>query len=632
MVGHHPAFDVLRQCRDEQQQDLKTAEGLAHKAFVPKWQAHVQRKIDEYTGTLNSEGRANLASFERAFAFLVEKCGVRLGFLQQQLFDIGRLILLKRMFGDSIAMELHYLRTKFNIQRLFEQAAVTLPRRSGKSVVQTLLAVVVAVSQPDGNVVNFNLQARQAVSWLAKCLQWLELFQGSEEFKFKYVRVDSRESVTITNCKGTRATISSFPGPKDEDASNFRGMGDKLMLLMYDEFYFFKEHIYPTTLPLATNGAAILMISSMAKKAGSAVGRMIYTKLEDGSNFFLHLDWMRACPECTHLGRANSCTHIELRPQHFQPRGSLKRQRTLISPFGTENFDRELLNIMAKNNIEPVFHPDLVNALRDTRKDFEADSRHSFKEIFIGYDPAGDKGFSEAVAVSVIFDTDTPPPGVDRRAIIVSAERVPEKAYEMIAKNLVEHARRVRQRLNLPYAHVVFCLENNSILVAHNVANAIETLGLKNSTIMRETRVYHRSGGVLPTIDTRVGIRTVHANKEAGIHATRHLLFTGALAFHKNFFVPNAELLPAEEVKAMRSKVIDEFACMSAVYVEPTGGQRRNPKAGGIAYMGYRSDGRRNQDDYVMAFIFCLLCYAPFRATPLTHARVTGASLHGVFL
>jgi len=175
------------------------------------------------------------------------------------------------MFGREIDQERDFIRKQVHTTGLFEQAAVTLPRRSGKTVVQTILAAVVAVSQPDGNVCCFNLGSRQSKEWLAQVLGVLRLFKGSEEFHWKLEHIDSSECIALTNSLGTKVTVSSYPGPRDADASNYRGMGTRLMLLLYDEFYFFPNVVYTTTLPLAKNGAAILMISSMSKKHDTEV-------------------------------------------------------------------------------------------------------------------------------------------------------------------------------------------------------------------------------------------------------------------------------------------------------------------------------------------------------------------------
>lgn len=301
-----------------------------------------------------------------------------------------------------------------------------------------------------------------------------------------------------------------------------------------------------------------------------------------------------------------------------------------MTPFGSEGFDRELLNIMARNTVEPVFHAELLAPLGHPQglHDFRPGSQHSFKEIFIGYDPASGTGFSEAVALSMIFDTDTPPPGTDRRAIIVGAERVPDTAYNMIADWLVDHGLVLRQKLRLPMAQIVICIENNSILVAQNVARAIEMKKAHNVTVMREQRVFHRSGNAVPLLDARPGIHTTHANKEAGINAIRALLLAGAFQFHVDFCVPNAHKLTREEAESTRRKVLDEFSTMSAVYIEPktnaTGMNRLTKQGTGVKYMGYRNGGQKAKDDFVMAAIFCLLCYAPYHASAQFHAYKSG--------
>ena len=61
---------------------------------------------------------------------------------------------------------------------------------------------------------------------------------------------------------------------------------------------------------------------------------MIYNKMDDGRELFLRLDWIRACADCRRRNQDSACTHIEPRPQHFQPRGAQRRQRALMTPFG----------------------------------------------------------------------------------------------------------------------------------------------------------------------------------------------------------------------------------------------------------------------------------------------------------
>lgn len=90
-----------------------------------------------------------------------------------------------------------------------------------------------------GNVCCFNLGSRQSKEWLIQVLSVLRLFKGTE-WDWKLKEINSKESITFLNCCGTVVQVSSYPGPRDADASNYRGMGKRLMLLLYDEFYFFK--------------------------------------------------------------------------------------------------------------------------------------------------------------------------------------------------------------------------------------------------------------------------------------------------------------------------------------------------------------------------------------------------------
>jgi len=115
-------------------------------------------------------GRQNLERFERAFQYLFTHGGVRLGYLQQRFLHAARLVLLRRMFGDAeLVAYWPELRDRFKIARLYTAGAIVFPRRSGKTTVQTLLAAVVAVSQPDGNVCCFNLTGPGSMALSGLC-------------------------------------------------------------------------------------------------------------------------------------------------------------------------------------------------------------------------------------------------------------------------------------------------------------------------------------------------------------------------------------------------------------------------------------------------------------------------------
>lgn len=102
-------------------------------------------------------GRANLERFDRALAFVMRESGFRPGYLQQRFIEVARNILLPRMYGPEIVADWEYLRDRYNLKQLYSTAAILFPRRSGKTVAQTLVAAVIAISLPDGNVCSFNL-------------------------------------------------------------------------------------------------------------------------------------------------------------------------------------------------------------------------------------------------------------------------------------------------------------------------------------------------------------------------------------------------------------------------------------------------------------------------------------------
>ena len=247
-------------------------------------------------------GRRNLERFERAVQFLFTKGGVRLGYLQHRLLQAARIVLLKRMFGSELESEIDYLRTRFGITELHQNVAILFPRRSGKTTVQTIVAACILVSQVDGNVVTFNTRSRQGQMWLAQTVRWIHIFRDSEEFRFKDsgegLGLWKNEKYTLINSQGSKVCVASLPGPSDDEGSNFRGLGERLMLMNVDEFFFIKESVYPTILPLLNNGAALMLTSSQAKDPESPIVKMIYQKFSNGKDAVLRFDWRQSCVDC----------------------------------------------------------------------------------------------------------------------------------------------------------------------------------------------------------------------------------------------------------------------------------------------------------------------------------------------
>lgn len=120
-----------------------------------------------------SSGRRRLDSFERAFRYLFEHSETRLAAMQKKLVDEVTVALLLKFFGDDLVGNLRYLRKKYPIDKLNDTIGILFPRRSGKTEGMAMLVAVVAVSQPHGNCVLFNLTAIQAKEFLQSVIKYL---------------------------------------------------------------------------------------------------------------------------------------------------------------------------------------------------------------------------------------------------------------------------------------------------------------------------------------------------------------------------------------------------------------------------------------------------------------------------
>jgi hypothetical protein len=616
----HPSLVYLEQIQADQKAWFDAVSKHSLQAFVPR---DIRAGLDfaqELTGKKTGNGMANVERFDDSLEYVKANRGVKLATMQEKLINVGRIVMLKKIFGDSFAQFYAALKRKYNFDTVREQAAVILPRRSGKTVAQSLLAAVSAVTQPDGNVINFALQGRQAEGWLTLVYNMLLLFKDSE-YSWTIGRHSSREFIEIINCCGTKVRISCFPGPRDEDASNYRGVGDKLLLLLYDEFYFFKECVYRTTLPLLKMDAGLLMTSSMSRKGDNPIQRMIFQKLEDNTDLFLRVDWIRACPDCVEAGTAESCQHVLVAPQHFESMGAMRRIGLLMTPFGAEDFMRELMNAFAKSTRMQLFDRELVAPLRDRNFQYETIPMGAYPYFFVGFDPAGG-GHSNSVIVSVLFDTSM---GIENATCVVLSTEVLNDVNLTTYKcgnYLIEHAERIRYAIpGLRSATAVFCIENNSLLVADSVAEAIQQSDFMNYAIMCENRKRAAPNTLLGTESVvRAGIRTVHKNKEEIMMKIRKLLSRHSLRIHRDFFFPHPEMHFREgvTVDVAKDQFVDEVANMH-MYEDKS----RKPVTNRATVWkigGFTSDGQQTTDDKVMALGFCLLCFPLYLASPNFHA------------
>lgn len=169
---------------------------------------------------MNNSGRMRLDSLEGAFRYLVENSDLRLGSMQKVFKDTAVECLLPRIFGADLVGNLKYLMKKYLLVEVNDTMAALCPRRSGKTVVAAILIAVIAVSQPDGNCIMYNLTAAQAEEFLDEAVRYLKIFEKSPEFGWVEVQRDVRKLIKIrTNKYGTINSIKSKASAMRGDAT-----------------------------------------------------------------------------------------------------------------------------------------------------------------------------------------------------------------------------------------------------------------------------------------------------------------------------------------------------------------------------------------------------------------------------
>ena len=248
--------------------------------------------------------------------------------------------------------------------------------------------------------------------------------------------------------------------------------------------------------------------------------------------------------------------------------------------------------------------------MRDRSNDFGAQRAGDYPTFFVGFDPSGD-GFSRSVVVTVVFDGE--------RCIVLSVETLTVCSTDVaVGEWLVNHALAIRSTIaGMRFAKAVFCIENNSILVAESVHRAIRESHISNYALMHENRQYASPsrGGNPGNIDVRAGTRTTQASKEQIMARIRNLLLRKALVFHHQFFLPHPDKQPRGEVTNARDLFVDEISHIHAEQVRPKG-PVASQTAINLKYKGFNPDGSRAKDDKVMALGFCLLCQPLFDMAP----------------
>lgn len=185
-----------------------------------KWEYSMLESFQQY----QNSGRARLDSFCAAFDYWHEHSGMKLGYMQRRLIQTVTIAFLRKMFGDDLLPNLNYISQRYAIDELNDTVAILFPRRSGKTVGMAIIIAVIAVSQPHGNSIMYNLTAGQAEEFLAETIKHLNVFKDSPEFGWEEDKKDVRKMIRIRTRKfGTLNSVKSYPSAlKGDGKIDFR--------------------------------------------------------------------------------------------------------------------------------------------------------------------------------------------------------------------------------------------------------------------------------------------------------------------------------------------------------------------------------------------------------------------------
>lgn len=160
---------------------------------------------------IKSSGRLKLTRFDNALKYLIT-CGVQIGHMQQRLLDAIRITFFPLMFGNELIRNISYLKKKYDLKEIFDMFAGLYPRREGKTVITAIIAAIFMVTQPDGNVICYNIGRRQADNWMIELKKYLGFFKDSPEFGWTELGVLGHERYTIyAKLPGTKNNAYSYP-------------------------------------------------------------------------------------------------------------------------------------------------------------------------------------------------------------------------------------------------------------------------------------------------------------------------------------------------------------------------------------------------------------------------------------
>ena len=176
-----------------------------------------------------------------------------------------------------------------------------------------------------------------------------------------------------------------------------RGTGRFVRIVFFDEFLFFDPRALPVILPTLANGAALVLTSSIAPNAADDLMRLFDAKYADGTRVVSVLNWIEACPSCSKANRADRCTHVVRRPQHFQKGSDQERLRALFGVF-PGHYEREMLNVVDEPTRRPAFEFKDLEFLRSSAAIYS--ESYGSNSFFTCIDPNGGSLSSDYVITS----------------------------------------------------------------------------------------------------------------------------------------------------------------------------------------------------------------------------------------
>src|ERR1041385_8106459 len=99
-AGAHPMTSAVHKLLTRQKKRIVEVQKEALDAYLPNDMVDTARFVAKMQGKEQQSGRSNLERFDKGAKWLTT-VHYKLGFMQKELLNIGRLILIPRMFGSQ---------------------------------------------------------------------------------------------------------------------------------------------------------------------------------------------------------------------------------------------------------------------------------------------------------------------------------------------------------------------------------------------------------------------------------------------------------------------------------------------------------------------------------------------------